>query len=137
MNKKDKITMVVYIMVGISMMIIGIIIDVDYYSSLIFAMGAGLSLNSIMQFVRYYHNTKPENIESYKEKLRKQNIDLMDERKILLRNKSGYITWAITMVCCFVASFIAALLKSENIVIIILFVIGVAEYVAALIVYKY
>ena len=79
---------------------------------MIFAMGFSLIFSSIMQLVKHYHHTRPENVEAYRKKVRQQEINLKDERKVQLRNRAGYISWAVTMVACFIASFIAALFRA-------------------------
>lgn len=137
MRKSEKITLELFIIFGILLIFIGTRINVDYYSSLIFAIGVALAFNSIMQFLRVWHNTRPENIEAYKEKQRQQSINLKDERKIQLRNRSGYITWEISMILFFVASFVASLFRANSIIVVSLFIIGVLEYIVATIIYKY
>lgn len=137
MTKRVKIVLATYIIIGIALIVTGLTIQADYYTPLIFAMGVGLMAGSIVQFLRYHHNTKPENIASYNEKKRQQSIDLKDERKVQIRNRAGYITWAITMIICFMAAFVAALLHVDALVIGILFGIGILEVVVANIIYKY
>lgn len=88
MKKSDKITLGIFIISGIVLIIMGIRIRIDYYSTLIFACGVGMTASSVMQFLRFYHNTRPENIEAYEEKLHRQSINLKDERKIQLRNRA-------------------------------------------------
>ncbi len=90
-----------------------------------------------LQFVKYYHNTRAENIEAYRKKTRQQEIDLKDERKVMLRNRAGYMTWAITMIACFVASFIAALVRADTVFVCVLVGVAAAEYMLATIIYKY
>lgn len=81
MKKSNKIMLAIYIVIGIALVIIGVTIQVDYYSSMIFAMGFALIFSSILQLVRYYHNTRPENVEAYRKKVRQQEINLrMKER---------------------------------------------------------
>lgn len=70
MKKIDKIILVLYMIIGIVLIGIGITVEIDYYSSLIFAMGVGLLSGGVIQILRYYHNTKPENIDAYHQKLR-------------------------------------------------------------------
>ena len=84
MKKSNKIMLAIYIVIGIALVIIGVTIQVDYYSSMIFAMGFALIFSSILQLVRYYHNTRPENVEAYRKKVRQQEINLKDERKVQL-----------------------------------------------------
>ena len=80
MKKSDKIMLAIYIVIGVALVIIGVTIQVDYYSSMIFAMGFALIFSSIMQSVRYYHHARLENVEEYRKKVRQQEISLKDER---------------------------------------------------------
>lgn len=137
MKKSDKIILGIYIVIGIAMIIIGAVMNVDYYSSMIFAMGVGIATSSCIQFLRYYHNTRPGNVDAYQKKLKEQEIELRDERKVQLRNRAGYLTWAITMIGCFAASFMAALFRAEARVIGLLTGLAIVEFVAATIIYKF
>ena len=137
MKKSDKIMLGIYIILGIALIMISIRIRIDYYSTLIFACGVGMTASSVMQFLRFYHNTRPENIEAYEEKLRRQSINLKDERKIQLRNRAGYLTWFIVMAGCFVGSFVAAVVHAGSMVVGILAGAAIAQYIIATIIYKY
>lgn len=137
MKKADKITFAVDIVIGIGLMVTGLVLSVDYYSSLLFAMGFALTANILVQLARHYYNTRPENIEAYREKTRRQAIELKDERKVRLRNQAGYITWAGTMVLCFIAAFVAALVHAEAWLVGIFFGAAVAEYIIAAVIYQY
>lgn len=136
MKKSDKIILGIYIVMGIAMIIIGVVMNVDYYSSIIFGMGVGLSTNSCVQVLRYYHNTRPENMEAYQKKLKEQQIELMDERKVQLRNRAGYLAWAITMLGCFAVAFVAAMFRAETRVICLLSGLAIVEFIAATVIYK-
>lgn len=137
MQKSDKFILGIYIVIGIAMIIIGLVMNVDYYSSIIFGMGVGLATSSCIQFLRYYHNTRPENVDAYQKKLKEQQIELKDERKVQLRNRAGYLTWAITMIGFFAASFMAALFRADAWVIGLLTGLAIVEFVAATIIYKF
>ena len=52
MKKSDKIILAIYIIIGIALAIIGITIQEDYYSSIIFAMGFALIFSTILQIGR-------------------------------------------------------------------------------------
>lgn len=136
MKKSDKIILIIYIMIGVVLIITGLRIHIDYYSSMIFAMGVGLLSSSIVQFIRYYYNKRPENADVYHEKIRQQSINLKDERKVQLRNRAGYITWVATMVSCFVIAFIAALIHADSLIVFTFTGAGFLEYVVATIIYK-
>ena len=137
MKQSEKITLSGYGIIGMALVIIGIKTEIEYYSPMIFAMGFALVFGSGWRLFSSWHNTRPENIEKYKEKLHRQEIDLKDERKILLRNRSGYLTWIATMAVCFLAAFIASLMKADSLLIGVLFGAGILEYIAAFVIYKY
>ena len=137
MSKRTKIILAMDIAIGITLAVIGVAIHIDYYSTLIFSMGFALVLSSVWQLVKEYHHTRPENAEAYREKIRQQEVDLKDERKIQLRHRAGYRTWEITMVALFAASFLASLFRAGTLTVCILAGAAAAEYIVATIIYRY
>lgn len=136
MKKSTRNLLIIYAIVGTALIIGGMVSGIEYYSSILVGMGAGLLANSVAQFARFWYNTKPENIEAYHEKMRRQTIDLRDERKVQLRSRAGYLTWVGAMLVCFVGAFVAALLR-EPLITAILFGEAVLLYAAATVIYKY
>lgn len=103
--KKSKIVfLAIYSIIGIALIIMGVTANIDYYSSLMIGMGTGCFVSSIVQFLREYRDTRPENAEAVRERKRKQTINLKDERKIQLRHQAGYMTFQITAIGCFVGA---------------------------------
>ena len=137
MKKKDIIISCICIAIGIAMIIIGLTIDIEYYyASMIFSMGMGGTSASVTWLIKRIHDTRPENIKAYQEKAREQNIDMKDERKNQIRYRAGYITWLVTIIAFLLASFIAAWIRADKMIIAIIFFIAVLEYIVALIIYK-
>ena len=138
MKKKDIIISCIQIAIGVTMIIIGITIDIEYYyANMIFSMGVGVTAATVSWLIKHIHDTRPENIAAYQEKVREQNINMKDERKNQIRHRAGYITWLITIIAFFIASFIVAWLRADKMIIAILFIAAVLEYIVALIIYKY
>lgn len=137
MEKSNKVMLAICIVIGMVLVIIGVTIPVDYYSSIIFGMGFALIFSSILQIARYYYNTRPENVELYRKKLREQEIDLKDERKIQIRNRAGYIAWAVSVMACFIASFIAALFRAGTLIVCIFSGVAVSELLLAMVLYQF
>ena len=137
MSKRENRGVVVLFLIGCLLIAAGIFLDIDYYSSIMIGCGAAMSLNCLANWIRNYYHNRPENIEAYQKKKKQQDIDLKDERKIYIRYKSGYITWAGFMIIYFIASFIMALLRVNAYIILICFSIGIIHYCAATIIYKY
>lgn len=137
MKKKDRIFWMFYIMAGMVLMVVGLKLDIEYYSTLLFAIGFAFVSNGIVRVVGNWYHMRPENREKYQEKLHQQQINIKDERKIQLRHHAGYIAWAATMVLCFVGAFVMSLFQGYTILVTVLFGLAVAEYVAATVIYKY
>lgn len=136
MNKRKKWGVIVLFLVGCLLAAAGIVLDIDYYSSLMIGCGAAMSLNCLVNWVRDYYYNKPENREVYRQKRQQQEIDLKDERKIYIRYKSGYITWAGFMLVYFIAAFMLSLFRANLWMILFCFVMAVVHYLAATVIYK-
>lgn len=136
--KKSKIVfLAIYSIIGIALIIMGVTANIDYYSSLMIGMGTGCFVSSIVQFLREYRDTRPENAEAVRERKRKQTINLKDERKIQLRHQAGYMTFQITAIGCFVGAFVAAIFRLDAWIVGVLFVLAVVQYITANVIYKY
>ena len=137
MKKKDRIFLAVYIVAGMVMMAVGLKLDIEYYSTLLFAIGFSFMTNGLVRVVGNWYHMRPENREEYQEKLRRQQINLKDERKMQLRWRAGYIAWSVTMILCFVGAFVMSLFQKYTALVAALFGLAVLEYVAATVIYKH
>lgn len=137
MNRKNVVILSIYFVAGIVLVIAGLRLDTDYYSTLIFATGAGLALSAAANLFREYRHTRPEHQPAYEKKMKEQSIDLKDERKVFLRYKASYHTLHISMGICYFGAAILAWLRADATVITVLFVVAVVQYVAALLIYRY
>ncbi|OUQ28416.1 hypothetical protein B5E77_03795 [Lachnoclostridium sp. An131] len=137
MKKKDKIFWAVYIMAGMVIMVVGLKLDIEYYSTLLFAVGFSFVSNGLVRIVGNWYHMRPENREKYQEKLHQQQINLKDERKMQLRWRAGYTAWAATMALCFVGAFVMSLFQGYTVLVAVLFGLAVLEYVGATVIYKY
>ena len=100
-------------------------------SGILIGIGAGLIGMSIVNlWMKGFEEKNPELV-------KENEIEFKDERKVQLRNRAGYISWAVTMVACFIASFIAALFRAGTLIVCILAGVAVAEYILATIIYRY
>lgn len=89
------------IVAGAGLFLTGLLWEVRL-SSLLCAMGGGLLFNGIVQLWRYIKWTRPENAPLYQERLEQEQIDLRDERKVMLRDRSGRYAYLLGLVlCCF------------------------------------
>ena len=85
-----------YTIFGLVCIGIALATDWDGESLLWGLAGAGIGPGLSMIW-KYFHWTRPGNREEYKEKLKQEKIELHDERKVMLRDKSGYMTYCIML----------------------------------------
>lgn len=72
-------------------------------SSLICGAGGGLLGSGAAQLLRYQKWSRPENAAAYRERLEQEQIDLRDERKTMLRDRSGRYAYLLGMLVCAVS----------------------------------
>lgn len=120
--------------VGLASLFIGgicLVIALNFESgirSLLFGFaGAGIGPGAVMLW-KYYYWTRPENRKRYQEKIENENIELHDERKTMLRDKSGryayLIGFAVISVSMVVFSILGNLGIIQNSELIILYLGG-------------
>lgn len=137
MSKKKTVILVVYFVAGILFAIAGWQMNIEYYSSLIFATGVAFSLSAVFNIFREYRNTRQENREAYERKMKEQAINIKDERKCFLRYKAAYRTMQLCILVCFFGSGILAWFKADRTLILVLYVMAIAQYLIASVIYKY
>lgn len=64
---------------------------------LLWGFGGSLLGPGTMMLWKYFHWTKPQNREIYEKMLQQEKVEIADERNVMLRDKSGRITFQITM----------------------------------------
>ena len=88
-----------YALLGLAFLLAGLLWETRL-SSLSVGFGAGMLGYGVTQLARYRKWTRPENAETYREKLEEEQIELRDERKAMLRDRSGRYAWLLGMLLC-------------------------------------
>lgn len=111
-------------------------------SSILCGIGGGWFFNGLIQLRRYIKWTRPENTESYRARLEQQQIDLHDERKEMLRNKSGRYAYLLGLVLCCLSILAFSILHIlgilENGLVFVLFLTAylIVQYAAGVVIYR-
>ena len=94
-------TLIVEIIIGIILIGIGLsknmIVNHDYYSTLLISMGFGLTAASITQISRIIYWNSPRHKEEYEIRKQAAHINSVDERQQQLRAKAGYTVYQMTI----------------------------------------
>ena len=83
--------------------------------SLLCGFASALLFPGLCQLWRYRKWSKPENAAAYQEKLEQEQIELRDERKEMLRNKSGRYAYVAGMAVCCLAIIIFSMLNEMGV----------------------
>lgn len=142
MKRSNLFAGLMYLCIGIVSLLIVLNLDTKLESLLSGLAGAGISIGVFFLW-KYYYWSRPENRGKYQEKAENENIELQDERKIMLRDKSGryaYIVGLVVISISIVAfSVIGTLTIIENYILIISYLTGFAifQYVIGVLIFNH
>ncbi|MFR3684552.1 MAG: hypothetical protein ACLTXM_05870 [Enterococcus sp.] len=110
MKKSMLYTGFVYFFVGIISLVIALTTAYPLESLLWGITGAGIA-TGIRLLGKYYYWTKPEHKAEYDARLQNEAIQLKDERKVMLRDKSGRLAYIAMMLLQLILTFIFSILS--------------------------
>ena len=106
-------------------------------SSISFGMGCGFTGGAIVEFYKYIYRLNPKNKIQYEERLKNEQNNLKDERKIMLREKSGRITYIIMFVVLTILNIVFMFIGVEEWIIITLWCVIAFKYICGVAVFYY
>lgn len=142
MKKSNLFVGLLYLLVGIICLVVALNFESKIGSLLIGFAGAGIFGGAIILW-KYCYWTKPENKDRYKEKIENENIEIHDERKTILRDKSGRYAYILGLIVISVSIVIFSIIGSLNIIenskLIILYLAGflVFQYIMGILIFNY
>ena len=106
MKKSMLYTGIAYVLAGIACFALAILFEWKI-ESLLWGLGGAGTGPGVMMLWKYFHWTNPKNREEYEKRLQKERIELRDERKTMLRDKSGRITYIFMLLlyCLLIMAF--------------------------------
>lgn len=110
MKKSMLYTGFVYFFVGVISLIVALTTEYRLEALLWGITGAGIA-TGIRLIVKYYYWTKPEHKAEYDARLQNEAIQLKDERKVMLRDKSGRLAYIAMMLLQLILTFIFSILS--------------------------
>ena len=122
---------------GMIFVLMGLFIKTLAYGSSIFAMGCGFIGASIGAIHKNFRWLKSENKPIYEKHLKNEKINLNDERKIMLRQKSGQITYAIMFVVLTILNIVFTFIGVEKWIIFTLWGVIAFKYICGVVIFYY
>lgn len=142
MKKSNLWTGVGMIAAGIVFLLSALLWDTPL-DSLFCGFCGALTVPGAVQIVKYVKWTRPKNISIYRERLEQEQIDLRDERKTMLRDKSGRYAYILGLLISAAAALIFSVLAmlgmigeaEGRLMVLFLYVYLVVQYLAGFAIY--
>lgn len=143
MKKSDIYVGIGYTLFGIACISIALLTEFKLEGILWGLGGAGIGPGVVM-ILRFIHWSKPELQTEYAKRLKQEQIEMSDERKIMLRDKSGCITYRIMLgfFCLLILIFsvistLGYLMPFSKYIVFGLVIMLVFQYICGIIVFNY
>ena len=142
MKKNNFIIGLVYLIIGIVFLLFILLFETKLNSILSGFATTGMVFGAVMLW-KYYYWTRPENKDKYKEKTQNENIELKDERKEMLRNKSGRYAYILGLMVLSISIVVFSILGSLEIIdnsdLIVMYLGGLTafQYIIGIIIYRH
>lgn len=128
--------LIVEFVIGIILLGTSFFIKSDYYSTMIFSMGIGLTAGAAAQIIRIIYWKNPKRQDAYEAKKQEAHINRIDERKQYLRMKAGHITYQIMTFLLLLLAFILSVFKAEVWIIVMIFLLFLFQWLVGFITYR-
>jgi hypothetical protein len=142
MKKSNLVCGIVYTLVGVMFLIVALLTDTKLDSILFGLAGAGIAPGLLMIY-KYFYWSSPKRSQKYQEMLENERIELHDELKEKIRDKSGRYAYIvgliITSAAILVFSILGKLELVENYRMIVLYLGGyfVVQIIVGIAIFNY
>lgn len=142
MKKSNLFAGLIYILLGVACLVLSLLFDSRLNDLLFGFAGAGI-IPGLMMVVKYLYWTFPKNRDRYTERLDNRNIELQDERKQQLRDKSGRYAYLLGLAVVSLSIVTIAILGHLELIpnfrfmVIYLFAYFVFQYVVGIIIFNH
>lgn len=133
---KDKKPFIIQFVIGVVLIGGGLILQIDYYSAMLFAMGCGLAFSSIANTIRIVYWQSPRRQDEYERRKQEAHINSIDERKQYLRMKTGHVTCQIMTIFLILLAFVLALFRVEVWISGMIFLLFIFQWAVGTMVYR-
>lgn len=143
MKKSDLWAGVIFILIGLACLA-GALLWETPLSSLLCGLCGAFTVPGIVQIIKYIKWTSPRNAPIYRERLEQEQIDLRDERKSMLRDRSGRYAYILGMLVLCAAMVVFYILGAFGVIgeaearLMILFLAGylLVQFIAGMVIYR-
>lgn len=135
--KKDMLyTGVGFLALGIVFFVLYTVMEGKGITANFAGFAGGFSGPGIMMIYKYFHWSKPQNKAAYEKRLDQERINLKDERKVMIRARSGQIMYQVTLLLLAILTFTCSLMNVDKWVLLMLVFLFVFEIAGGWVVFK-
>ncbi len=141
MKKSNLIVGMLYVLFGVTCLIVALLIETKLEGILWGFVGAGI-FPGMMMICKYFYWSSPKNKDRYEERLENERIEMHDELKTKIRDKAGRYTYTLGMIILsfsiLVFSILGALEVIENARMIVIYLSGylLFQFIAGIVIFN-
>jgi len=141
MKKSNLIVGMLYVLFGVTCLIVALLIETKLEGILWGFAGAGI-FPGMMMICKYFYWSSPKNKDRYEERLENERIEMHDELKTKIRDKAGRYTYTLGMIILsfsiLVFGILGALEVIENARMIVIYLSGylLFQFIAGIVIFN-
>jgi len=141
MKKSNLIVGMLYVLFGVTCLIVVLLIETKLEGILWGFAGAGI-FPGMMMICKYFYWSSPKNKDRYEERLENERIEMHDELKTKIRDKAGRYTYTLGMIILsfsiLVFGILGALEVIENARMIVIYLSGylLFQFIAGIVIFN-
>ncbi len=141
MKKSNLIVGMLYVLFGVTCLIVALLIETKLEGILWGVAGAGI-FPGMMMICKYFYWSSPKNKDRYVERLENERIEMHDELKTKIRDKAGRYTYTLGMIILsfsiLVFGILGALEVIENARMIVIYLSGylLFQFIAGIVIFN-
>lgn len=114
MKKTQLISGIIYTLLGLALLLTAIFTNTEI--GMLYGLGGALTGPGLVMMGKYFYWSRPQNRQRYEERLDSERIEMNDELKQKLRDRSGRYAYVLGMVTVSLSIFVIGILEDFGLI---------------------
>lgn len=114
MKKTQLISGIIYTLLGLALLLTAIFTNTEI--GMLYGLGGALTGPGLVMMGKYFYWSRPKNRQRYEERLDNERIEMNDELKQKLRDRSGRYAYVLGMVTVSLSIFVIGILEDLGLI---------------------
>ena len=114
MKKTQLISGIIYTLLGLALLLTAIFTNTEI--GMLYGLGGALTGPGLVMMGKYFYWSRPQNRQRYEERLDNERIEMNDELKQKLRDRSGRYAYVLGMVTVSLSIFVIVILEDLGLI---------------------